>query len=116
MRALLASAALLALAACDDTPVEPARTPIFSEGQIVRMVAFGHVGMVTNTYCQEGFRVYDWSRPLPAAPCLYYVRFATPEQKTQTSWLGDGPIRQAPFAVVRVQEFEIEPYTPEDNR
>lgn len=115
MRALLASAALLALAACDDTPVEPARTPVFSEGQMVRMVAFGHVGMVTDTYCRAGWKSIT-SGPFPAQPCIYSVRFATPEQKTQTSWLGDGPIRQAPFAVVRVQEFEIEPYTPEENR
>lgn len=78
---------------------KPRPVAMFMAGEQVRMVAFGHEGMVIRTSCGPG-----WSA------CLYDVRFAALQARTDVSLLGrDGPITLAPVALVRgIREFELE--------
>jgi hypothetical protein len=85
-------------------PVYGARaTPEFHNGEMVRMRAFGHIGMVIGNRC---YREHE-GKP---GYCTYTVRFSAIQSNTNTRVFGaDGPIDVAPVASVRgVREYELE--------
>ena len=72
----------------------------FHAGQMVRMEAFGHSGMVIRVRCP--FQKFG-------SVCRYDVRFPAMQLHTDVKLFGsDGPIQFAPVALVRgIYEFEL---------
>lgn len=75
----------------------PRAVPAFSEGQMVRMKAFGVTGMVIGTFCWRSH-------------CSYDVRFPSMQIRIPNGGLfnNGGPVDFAPVSRVNVREFEIE--------
>ena len=82
------------------TDFGPRIVAAFYAGQMVRMEAFGHSGMVVRVRCP--FQKFG-------SVCRYDVRFPAMQLHTDTRLFGaDGPIQFAPIALVRgIYEFEL---------
>ena len=79
----------------------PQAVPVFQMGQMVKMKAFGHKGMVISNSCPHEEH---------GGQCTYSVRFSAIQSNTNTRIFGsDGPIDTAPVSVVRgIREYELE--------
>ena len=87
------------------TPTDygPAEVPKFSQGQIVKMKAFGHKGMVISSYCPKPYKKDRYV-------CRYNVRFSAIQNNTNTRVFGsDDPIDVSPVSLVSgIMEYELE--------
>ena len=81
----------------------PAEVPKFSQGQIVKMKAFGHRGMVIDSHCP---RPSNFGKYV----CRYSVRFSAVQTNTNTRVFGsDGLIDVSPVSLVSgIMEYELE--------
>lgn len=81
----------------------PAEVPSFHVGQMVKMKAFGHRGMVIRVSCPRSMDSFHY-------PCTYTVRFSAIQMKTNTRVFGsDGPIDVAPIAKISgLREYELQ--------
>ena len=81
----------------------PSEVPRFSQGQIVKMKAFGHKGMVISSYCPKPYKKDRYV-------CRYNVRFSAIQNNTNTRIFGsDDPIDVSPVSLVNgIMEYELE--------
>ena len=86
-----------------ETDYGPAEVPKFSQGQIVKMKAFGHKGMVISSYCPKPYKKDRYV-------CRYNVRFSAIQNNTNTRIFGsDDPIDVSPVSLVNgIMEYELE--------